>query len=125
MEVTTCPHCGSKQIQQEIIKEVVLNDVAVDYVCKVCGYQGLPLILEKYEGIFQGIKPAASRLIGPWEIQTRLDSGKKKVLPVLWEDARDCVHSLQLKKGDRITVIVDEKIWCIDKVTSPENIEEK
>jgi DNA-directed RNA polymerase subunit RPC12/RpoP len=119
MEVTTCPHCGSKQIQQETLKDIVLNEAAVDYICKECGYQGAPIVLEKYEGAFQGIKPAIPGFIGPWEIQTRLDNGEKKILPVLWEDARDCIQSLRLKKGDRITVTVDEKIWCVDKVNSP------
>ena len=122
MELTTCPQCRSKQIQQEIIKDVVLDKTTPDYVCKKCGYQGLPLIIERYEGIFQGIKSAVPGFIGPWEIQTRLDNGEKKILPVLWEDARDCIHSLQLQKGDRITVTIDEKIWCIDRVNSAANI---
>ena len=118
MEVTTCPHCGSIHIQQETLKDIVLNEDIVDYICMECGYQGEPLILEKYEGVFQGIKSAIPGFIGPWEIQTRLDNGEKKILQVLWEDARDCIQSLRLKKGDRITVTIDEKIWCIDKATS-------
>ena len=125
MELTTCPHCGSNQIEQETITDIVLNDTTFDYICKVCGYQGQPLILEKYEGIFQGIKSAGPTLIGPWEICTRLDNGEKKTLSVLWDDARDCVHSLELRKGDRISVIVDEKIWRISKVTSSEKNKSK
>ena len=118
MDVTTCPHCGSKQIQQEAIRNINLNDATVDYVCKECGYQGAPLLLEKYEGVFQGIKPTVPGFIGPWEIKTKLDNGEKRTLTVLWEDARDCIKSLKLKKGDRIIVTVDEKIWCIDRSTT-------
>jgi transposase-like protein len=117
MELTTCPQCGSKQIQHEIIKDVILNKPTIDYRCKVCGYHCTPLLLEKYEGIFQGIKPEVPGFIGPWAIHTRLDNGERKTLSVLWEDARDCIRSLGLKKGDRITVTVDQEIWCIDKVT--------
>jgi hypothetical protein len=120
MELTTCPQCGSKHIQQASINDVVLDKSTIKYECKICGYQGLPLIIEKYEGVFQGIKSAVPGLIGPWEIQTRLDNGERKTLSVLWEDARDCIRSLELKKGDRITVTVDEKIWCIDKVVTTE-----
>jgi hypothetical protein len=116
MELTTCPQCGSKQIQQKITKDVVLNKPTIDCRCTVCGYQGAPLILEKYEGVFQGIKPEVPGFIGPWVIHTRLDNGERKTLSVLWEDARDCIRSLGLKKGDRITITVDKQIWCIDKV---------
>ena len=116
MELTTCPQCGSKQIQQKITRDVVLKKPTIDYKCTMCGYQGVPLVLEKYEGVFQGIKPEVPGFIGPWAIQTRLDDGKRKTLSVLWEDARDCIRSLELKKGDRITVTVDKEVWCIDKV---------
>jgi hypothetical protein len=121
MELTTCPQCRSKQIHEKRIKDIVINEVIINYECKVCGYQGTPLILEKYEGVFQGIKSAVPGFIGPWEILTRLDNGERKILSVLWEDARDCIRSLELKKGDRITVTIDEKIWCIDKINSSEN----
>ena len=116
MELTTCPHCGSNKIQSEIIEDVVLKKPTSDYRCKVCGYKGAPLILEKYEGVFQGIKPETPGFIGPWAIYIRLDNGNKKTLSVRWEDARDCIRSLDLKKGDRITVSVDQEVWCIDKV---------
>ena len=118
MDLTTCPQCGSKHIKQVSTEDVVLDRSATEYLCNECGYQGTPLILEKYEGVFQGIKSAVPGFVGPWEIQTRLDNGEKRTLSVLWEDARDCIRSLNLKKGDRITVAVDEKIWCIDKITS-------
>lgn len=118
MEVNTCPHCGSKKIQQETIKDKILSENTKEYICTECGYQGEPLAIEKYEGIFQGIKPSPSGFIGPWEIQTRLDNGEKKRLPALWEDARDCIRSLKLKKGDRIIVTVDQKIWCINKAST-------
>lgn len=114
VEVNTCPQCGSKHIQHENSKELVLDSSS--YICKVCGYKGSPLILEKYEGVFQGIKSSVPGFIGPWEIQFRLDDGKRKTLEVIWEDARDCIRSLDLKKGDRIAVTIDEKIWCIDKI---------
>lgn len=116
MELATCPQCGSKYIQPENIKDTVLDKSTTEYVCKVCGYQGIPLILEKYEGIFHGIKSAVPGFIGPWEIQTRLDNNELKTLMMVWKDARDCVRSLKLKKGDRITVTVDEKVWCIEKM---------
>jgi hypothetical protein len=116
MELTTCPQCGSKQIQQKKIEDVVLKKPTIEYTCKLCGYHGAPLILEKYEGVFQGIKPEAPGFIGPWAIHTRLDNGERKTLSVLWEDARDCIRSLELKKGDRILVTVDKEVWCIDKI---------
>jgi len=118
MEFTTCPQCGNKHIQQKKIHDTVFDKPTVEYVCKICGYQGVPLICEKYEGVFQGIASEVPGFIGPWVIRTRLDNGQRKTLSVLWEDARDCIHSLRLKKGDRITVTVDEKVWCIDKVVS-------
>jgi len=121
MELATCPQCGSKHIQKETIKDVVLDKPTAEYVCKVCGYQGVPLILEKYEGIFQGIRSEFPGFIGPWEIQTKLDNGERKTLSMLWEDARDCIRSLQLKKGDRITVTLDEKIWCIERTPRSKN----
>jgi len=117
MELATCPQCGSKQISRETKKNIILDKPTTEYVCRVCGYQGAPLILEKYEGFFQGIKSEVPGFIGPWEIQTRLDNGERKTLSMLWEDARDCIRSLQLKKGDRIAVTVDEKIWCIEKIS--------
>jgi hypothetical protein len=117
MERIACPHCGNKQMQQEMAKNAIAKKSFLDYRCKVCGYKGTPLILEKYEGIFQGIKPEVPGFIGPWAIHTRLDNGQRKTLSVLWEDARDCIRSLGLKKGDRITVTVDQEVWCIDKAT--------
>ena len=118
MEITTCPHCGSKHMQQETVKDAVINESVLSYICKDCGYQGAPLVFERYEGIFQGIKSSIPGFIGPWEIQTCLDNGEKKILTVLWEDARECIKSLGLKKGDRIVVTVDEKIWCINRSTT-------
>ncbi len=116
MEVTTCPQCGSKITCPENIRDVVLNDYTLEYTCKDCGYSGMPIISEKYEGIFQGLKPPVPGFVGVWEISTRLSNGEKKVLSVLWDDARDCIQTLQIKKGDKIKVTIDEKIWCIEKL---------
>ncbi len=115
MEITACPQCKTKHITKEMKRKETNTQNSIEYKCKICGYKGSPLLLEQYEGLFQGIKPSNHQFIGPWEIHTRLDTGQNKILYVLWEDARDCVHSLQLKQGDRITVTVDEKIWCIEK----------
>jgi len=120
MELSTCPQCGSHKIQPETKTDTVLHTQPSQYLCQICGYEGQPLILEQYEGVFQGLSSAGPRLIGPWEIHTRLDNGEKKALAMLWEDARDCVASLNLKKGDRISVIVDKTLWRITKAESTE-----
>ncbi|MEM0492387.1 MAG: hypothetical protein QXS02_00280 [Candidatus Thermoplasmatota archaeon] len=111
MEVVSCPHCGNKQLKNTNDEK---TQVKTSYKCIICGYEGTPVVLEQYEGVFQGIKPAPG-FIGPWDIHVKLDNGEKKILTVLWDDARDCIKSLNLKKGDRITVTIDEKIWCITK----------
>lgn len=118
MEILACPQCGSKKICQTTIDD----KVSVDYnkkwrcTCKECGYHGVPDILEKYEGIFQGSQPSIPGFIGPWILRTRLDNGEEKVLEVLWEDAQDCIQALQLKRGDEIIVTLDQKVWCIEKL---------
>lgn len=43
MNITACPDCGSRQIYQGTIHDGVLSGYTSRYVCKVCGYQGMPL----------------------------------------------------------------------------------
>jgi len=116
MQITTCPKCGCKSFLEKLISDLVLNTCRSTYICKDCGFQGSPLVIEQYEGTFLGIKSSVPGFIGPWEIKTRLDNGEKKVIEVLWEDARDCIKSLKLKKGDKIKITIDEKLWCLEKI---------
>ena len=118
MEVLVCPQCGSKDFYQTTIQDEVATDSSKKWECscKECGYRGIPIILDKYEGTFQGSQPSNPGFIGPWIIRTRLDSGEEKVLEVLWEDAQDCIQALQLKRGDKIRVTLDQKVWCIERL---------
>ncbi len=118
MELLACPQCGSKNFCQTTLKyEMVTDDNKKwDLACKECGYQGIPIILDKYEGIFQGAQPSSLGFIGLWILRTRLDSGEEKVLEVLREDAQDCIQALQLKRGDEIRVILDQKVWYIERL---------
>jgi hypothetical protein len=123
MKVASCPNCGERQLRNKKQEKTTSKTI---YKCRICGYEGSPVILEQYEGVFQGVRPAPG-FIGPWDILVKLDNGERKLLTVLWEDARDCIKSLKLQRGDRVTVTVDEKIWCITKETdsSPEKDEIK
>lgn len=117
MQLKACPRCGSRDLGEIKVKDLVLNNYTTTHICKECGCEGPPSILEKYGGVFQGIKSSVPGFIGPWGIKTQLDDGSAKILTVKWKDARDCIQSLDLKKGDKIEVTVDEKIWCIEKVS--------
>lgn len=44
MDILTCPSCGSKKIYQGTIGDGVLIGYNLRYVCKNCGYQGMPII---------------------------------------------------------------------------------
>jgi len=98
------------------VKDLILNNYTITHICKNCGCEGPPSISERYDGIFQGIKSSVPGFIGPWEIKTQLDDGTTKTLIVKWKDAREYIQSLSLKKGDKIKVTLDEKIWCIEKI---------
>lgn len=72
--------------------------------------------MEEYEGRFIQARPSIAGLPAPWIIITEIDNGETKNLKVHWEDARDCVKQLDLKKGDRIKISHDEKEWSIEKL---------
>jgi len=44
MEITACPKCGSKHIFQGTIQSGLPTGYTSKYVCKECGYQGMPFI---------------------------------------------------------------------------------
>ena len=118
MEVFACPQCGSKKICQTIINDSssFVNNEKWKCTCEECGYKGIPIIMEKYEGTFQGSQPSKPGFIGPWKFRTLLDDGEDKYFDLLWEDAQDCIEALKLERGDRIKVTLDEKVWCVEKL---------
>ena len=44
MEILSCPNCGSKNIFQGTLRNGVLTGYTTRYVCRNCGYQGMPII---------------------------------------------------------------------------------
>ena len=46
MEITACPKCGSKKIFQSTLRTGLPAGYTSNYVCKDCGYQGMPLIFD-------------------------------------------------------------------------------
>ena len=46
MEITACPKCGSKHIYQGTIRSGLPTGYTSNYVCKECGYQGMPFIFD-------------------------------------------------------------------------------
>ncbi len=117
MEITACPKCGCRNFIVPNNKE---KELPAKGICKECGYNGLLKIWDEYVGIFQGLQPPVPGLLGPWKIIVLMEKGEKKNLSALWEDARDCIKSLNLKKGDKIKVIIDEKVWCIERYENDE-----
>jgi len=43
MEITACPSCGSKNIFS------YLSVIGMNYLCKDCGFQGVPFIFDSEE----------------------------------------------------------------------------
>ena len=117
MEILPCPQCGSKTFCLTEIEEQVTNgNKGWVGVCKECGYRSTSIIIENYEGTFQGLQPSSPGLRGPGVLKIRLYDGTEKILEVLWEDAQACVQFLQLKVGDRVKVTIDEKLWHVEKL---------
>jgi hypothetical protein len=59
MNINACPKCGSNDINQGNLKDGVLTGYTVKYVCKKCGYQGMPIIFDsekEYKCFVQSIK---------------------------------------------------------------------
>lgn len=46
MEITACPKCGSKNISHGTIRDGILDGYVNRYVCRECGYQGMPIIFD-------------------------------------------------------------------------------
>jgi len=46
LEITACPKCGSKRIFQGTMRDGLLSGYTSNYVCKECGYQGMPFIFD-------------------------------------------------------------------------------
>ncbi len=46
MEITACPKCGSKHIYQGTLRSGLPMGYTSNYVCKECGYQGMPFIFD-------------------------------------------------------------------------------
>jgi hypothetical protein len=120
MEVPVCPKCNSRDLQQHSVHDAVLHRSSSLCTCKECGYKGLPTQIEEYEGIFQGLKPPVPGFIGPWGIMTKLSDGDTKILLMFWEDARDCVTRLHLRKGTRIRVILESRLWKVENLEEDE-----
>lgn len=58
MNISVCPRCGSKNIYQGTIRDGVLTGYTTRYVCKDCGYQGMPIIFDsekEYKKFLTGI----------------------------------------------------------------------
>ena len=46
MEITACPKCGSKYIYQATLGSGLPLGYTSNYVCKECGYKGMPFIFD-------------------------------------------------------------------------------
>ena len=46
MNITACPTCGSTRIYQGNLSDGTLTGYTTRYVCKQCGYQGMPIIFD-------------------------------------------------------------------------------
>ena len=46
LEITACPKCGSKRIFQGSMGDGLLSGYTSNYVCKECGYKGMPFIFD-------------------------------------------------------------------------------
>ena len=46
MEITACPKCGSKYIYQATLGNGLPSGYTSNYVCKECGYKGMPFIFD-------------------------------------------------------------------------------
>jgi len=46
LEITACPTCGSRHIYQGTIRSGLPAGYTSNYVCKECGYQGMPFIFD-------------------------------------------------------------------------------
>jgi len=44
LDITACPKCGSTHIYQGTIRNGLPAGYTSNYVCKVCGYKGMPFI---------------------------------------------------------------------------------
>jgi transcription elongation factor Elf1 len=59
MEIFACLRCGSRNIHSGTISDGVLDGYAVMYVCRDCGYQGMPMLFDsmrEYERFLQSFK---------------------------------------------------------------------
>jgi hypothetical protein len=121
MEVPVCPKCNSKNLRQHSVRDTVLNRSSQICTCNQCGYKGAPIQIEEYEGVFLGLQPPVPGIIGPWGIMTKLPNGETKILLMFWEDARDCVQRLHLRKGTRIRVILEAKLWQVENLEESED----
>jgi len=49
LEFTACPKCGSKRIYQATLGSGLPSGYTSKYVCKECGYKGMPFIFDNEE----------------------------------------------------------------------------
>ena len=64
MKTSTCPKCGSKEIGPNNLKTGLMTGFTVKYVCKDCGYQGMPFIFDsekEYNAFLKGIQKEEKR----------------------------------------------------------------
>lgn len=46
LNITACPKCGNKHIYQATIRDRLPSEYTSNYVCKECGYHGMPFIFD-------------------------------------------------------------------------------
>jgi len=46
LDITACSKCGSKHIYQATLRSGLPSGYTSNYVCKECGYQGMPFIFD-------------------------------------------------------------------------------
>ncbi len=56
MEIIACPRCGSRRIYQGRMSDGVLTGYTSRNVCRDCGYQGTPIILDSEKDYIKFIK---------------------------------------------------------------------
>lgn len=71
MEITACPKCGSRNIHQGTIGDgVLIGYSATRYVCRNCGFQGMPIVFDSKKDYQTFLKNVAGK--------TKIKSENKK-----------------------------------------------
>ncbi|HEC82161.1 MAG TPA: hypothetical protein ENI42_07065 [Thermoplasmatales archaeon] len=101
MEIFACPKCGSRNIHIGTIRDGVLDGYTSRYVCRDCGYQGMPILFDsekEYKKFIQGFKKNEKKLKTE---RLKLTEEERKVIKLLKEDMETEKERKQPKRDGR------------------------